>query len=624
MNEKFGVELKLLITQFTNKIKNAVTESKVAGKQIQDNLTVKPGIYGGYSKMTAQQVAEAMSKSTGQKWIYTGLNKSLEQTNEIAKSTGSNITNMFSKAEKSGKRFLLSLFGIRSIWSLISKAASSYMTTNDLINKKVELTTQIMGKILAPIIKKVVNFAQYAIIILAKVIQLFTGYNALANITADSLNKTAKASKNLSKTLASFDTITNLEDQTSGISDDIASSIGAVNDFQEKVDKVSKIFDKYKKQIKVATTALGIMFGVAMLAKIAKIIGVAGSGSMAIGASGLLGVLSVVGLLAVASILIPIAVKGVQQAISEMKEVGEAIDSITTGVGKEIDKSKELTKKLEENAKGTGALSKETQKYNEWIITQIDSYKVLSDEYSKQKNWLIKISDWLGITDGAYSKLTDAENKTKEATFYYVEELKKQYNAGNLSKDMIEKYKNKLVDTIKWIEEQNTKLDKNSKAYKENKNKVKDLYTSLEQVAGKDYVIKLKADTKKAEKDYSNFFSKLGLTISTTLDPTQWGKNFSKKIKAIWSGASYDVGTNYVPNDQLAMVHKGEMIVPKKYNPATSGIGTGNDETNRLLNKLIVTLEDKDMNAYISSNDVGRASVSYINEQSRIMGRKLI
>lgn len=30
--------------------------------------------------------------------------------------------------------------------------------------------------------------------------------------------------------------------------------------------------------------------------------------------------------------------------------------------------------------------------------------------------------------------------------------------------------------------------------------------------------------------------------------------------------ASYDVGTNYVPNDQLAYVHKGEAIIPAKYN----------------------------------------------------------
>ena len=29
----------------------------------------------------------------------------------------------------------------------------------------------------------------------------------------------------------------------------------------------------------------------------------------------------------------------------------------------------------------------------------------------------------------------------------------------------------------------------------------------------------------------------------------------------------YDMGTPFVPNDQLAFIHKGEMIVPAKYNP---------------------------------------------------------
>ena len=34
---------------------------------------------------------------------------------------------------------------------------------------------------------------------------------------------------------------------------------------------------------------------------------------------------------------------------------------------------------------------------------------------------------------------------------------------------------------------------------------------------------------------------------------------------------SYDVGTNYVPNDGLAMLHKGEAVVPAKFNTGSSG-----------------------------------------------------
>lgn len=34
-----------------------------------------------------------------------------------------------------------------------------------------------------------------------------------------------------------------------------------------------------------------------------------------------------------------------------------------------------------------------------------------------------------------------------------------------------------------------------------------------------------------------------------------------------------DVGTNYVKRDGLAMIHEGEAVVPKKYNPAAGGVG---------------------------------------------------
>jgi hypothetical protein len=35
--------------------------------------------------------------------------------------------------------------------------------------------------------------------------------------------------------------------------------------------------------------------------------------------------------------------------------------------------------------------------------------------------------------------------------------------------------------------------------------------------------------------------------------------------------AGFATGTNFVPQDMVAMIHKGEAIVPRQYNPAIGG-----------------------------------------------------
>jgi hypothetical protein len=62
---------------------------------------------------------------------------------------------------------------------------------------------------------------------------------------------------------------------------------------------------------------------------------------------------------------------------------------------------------------------------------------------------------------------------------------------------------------------------------------------------------------------------------------------------------SFDVGTDYIPRDTLAMVHEGERITPKAFNPTIgerNGSGrvgmTGNDqELLRTLREVVARLD---------------------------------
>ncbi|MEH7416061.1 phage tail tape measure protein [Neobacillus drentensis] len=66
------------------------------------------------------------------------------------------------------------------------------------------------------------------------------------------------------------------------------------------------------------------------------------------------------------------------------------------------------------------------------------------------------------------------------------------------------------------------------------------------------------------------------LTFWDDKKPKKKTLEIEEKTTSSGKTASYDVGTPYVPNDQLALIHKGEAIIPAKYNPFNTSNSTRN------------------------------------------------
>ena len=70
------------------------------------------------------------------------------------------------------------------------------------------------------------------------------------------------------------------------------------------------------------------------------------------------------------------------------------------------------------------------------------------------------------------------------------------------------------------------------------------------------------------------------------------------------------------------MIHKGEAVIPKKFN--SQEYFGGNTEMIEKLDTLIDVVNNLDINPYITVKDVGEASVKYQNQQYRLRGRSLV
>ena len=555
-----------------------------------------------YNKPAISKIGSNVSLAEGNNYsgrvgVFKNINAEMKEMNNVSKTVspnmgkvGGEIDKSFTKGLKSIKRLTIGFLGARSAFMLFRKYLSEYQSQNEEFAQKMQLTTSVITNALAPAFEFFGNVIQYAVIGLARIIELLTGVNILGKAVDNSLKGASKSAKELNDNLSGLDEISNIQEDSGGLSTGIGSQLNALAEFQKKIAEVDAWFKKYKIDEKI----------IAIRDALSDLWGWVEDHPFLTGAF-------VVGLITFKDVIIPALVAKIAgTGGGALSLLGAFKALIAVGVAAWVlDTDKALNDSMnttyEETVKVQGLA-------DEWI------------DALKQKNL------YYGETED-YSDYDDVVGKTKDI----INQLTEQRN--KLSKEL---------NPLTWIfeparyydiKDQISDIDKQISDIKEEQNKITIGWeTTNDKIGGAVKLTETVEDNLKKANDKAKLLkdnTKIDLKINTTNADNEMNawikkwKNFDIGVSSQGTIKlpSYDVGTNYVPRDQIAMVHEGEAIIPKKYNNADYLGQLGNSETNMLLmelNRSILEFANRPQTLNVNGKELAKVTYSdYQEEGSR-------
>lgn len=647
-NEKFGVELELVTSKFSQKMESIKSKISNFGKMAKANL--ETGMYMDISQaktdlQTLQNELKQLTSSTYE-WtpLETGeivdtkdriaqlntkiadLKKDINtfETSKIAKigriftaikgpidkiktsikgsKDGMNefeasVNKTFKSGISSIKRFALSLFGIQSIWRAVSRASSAYLSQDIELSNKLQAVWVGLGSIFAPIIEKVADFFLKLVGYINVFIKALTGVDLLGKAMAKAntnTKKTSKSVKELKGQLAGFDEINNIaDDSSSGDSGatvpdvswtDAFANVQLDTSWTEAITNFGNWVRDNWQLVVVGITGIALVIGALNLASTLAGVGLTGMLipllAIAVGVTGLislvLGIIElfkeggdqtkawtlILGGLVAIVIAVGIAFGAIPMAIAAV------VAAVTAGVLWIIKNWEDVKSTIQ---KGLEAIK-----------------KFFLNCFTTLKDLVVNFPVFLKSKFGLVGELIAQPFEIGIKTIKGVWNGAKQFFQG-----------------------------------------VKDFFVGIFTLDG----AKITSGLKSMLSGMGNIIiAFIEGAINGFLIPINSAIKIINKIPGvdipqlsvkIPRFPSLDVGTNYVPEDQFAYIHKGEAVVPKKFNNDTF-FGNGNEETNELLRELIEVIEDKDSNTYLDGKVIGKVARDYIVNQNRIMGRSVI
>lgn len=344
-----------------------------------------------------------------EKDIETTKNKILSLKESMDKASGSsdkmnnNMSKSFNKGVKTLKRFALSLFGIGSMFAIVSKASSSYLSQNEELANKLQSVWVGLGSFMEPVLTMISDALLKALGYLNVFIKALTGVDYIARANAKALDKQAKSQKGLNKATQDYDfDVIRKQQEVSSESSSSTSGVSGLIEIPElneslvnKIQKLGEFLkDNYKWLLAIAGV-VGAYFTAKKIGNIVKSLGllIGGSSSGLLGVSSLLKELATMGIIAIGVDLIYKSATG-RSLFDDLKEIVNGISEVKNTYKANTDAAEKGTKKID-NLTDAFVENAEAGKYDEETMNKligshkdtIETLVVETTELKKNTNW---------------------------------------------------------------------------------------------------------------------------------------------------------------------------------------------------------------------------------------------